>query len=88
VELAALGEFVDARTSKSDVQNSKPSPDVFTSALSLLQVQPQDAVVIGDTPYDIIAAKKIGCRRSRCLWRIRAGRTAGDRRDRHLSRPG
>jgi HAD superfamily hydrolase (TIGR01549 family) len=60
VELAALGEFVDARTSKSDVENSKPSPDVFTSALSLLHVQPQDAVVIGDTPYDIIAAKKIG----------------------------
>jgi HAD superfamily hydrolase (TIGR01549 family) len=60
VEAAVIGEFVEARTSKSDVDNSKPSPDVFTSALHLLHVPPQDAVVIGDTPYDIIAAKKIG----------------------------
>jgi HAD superfamily hydrolase (TIGR01509 family) len=60
VNAAVVGEFVESRTSKSDVDNSKPSPDVFTSALNLLKVQPQDAVVIGDTPYDVVAAKKIG----------------------------
>lgn len=60
VDLADVGEFVAARTSKSDVAHSKPSPDVFTNALHLLHVQPQDAIVIGDTPFDVQAAKKIG----------------------------
>ena len=60
VELAVLGELIESRTSKSDVEHSKPSPDVFASALSLLHLQPQDAIVIGDTPYDVQAAKKIG----------------------------
>jgi HAD superfamily hydrolase (TIGR01509 family) len=59
VKLAVLGELIESRTSKSDVEHSKPSPDVFTSALHLLHVSPQEAVVIGDTPYDVQAAKKI-----------------------------
>jgi phosphoglycolate phosphatase-like HAD superfamily hydrolase len=32
---------------------------VFTSALHALHVPPQEAIVIGDTPYDVEAAKKI-----------------------------
>jgi HAD superfamily hydrolase (TIGR01509 family) len=60
VKLAVLGELIESRTSKSDVEHSKPSPDVFTRALQLLHLPPQDAVVIGDTPYDVEAAKKIG----------------------------
>ena len=59
IELAVIGELIESRTSKSDVEHSKPSPDVFTSALNLLHLPPQDAVVVGDTPYDIRAAKKI-----------------------------
>ena len=59
VKLAELGELIEAQTTKSDVAHSKPSPDVFTSALSLLHVQAQDAIVIVDTPYDVQAAKKI-----------------------------
>ena len=59
VKVAAIGELIEARTSKTDVEHSKPSPDVFTSALNLLHVPAQDAIVIGDTPYDVAAAKKI-----------------------------
>jgi phosphoglycolate phosphatase-like HAD superfamily hydrolase len=33
---------------------------VFLRALNLLHLQPDEAVVIGDTPYDVQAAKKIG----------------------------
>ena len=59
VKLAMIGELIEARTSKSDVEQSKPSPDVFTRAVNLLHVQTQEAIVVGDTPYDIEAAKKI-----------------------------
>ncbi len=51
---------VDVVTSKSDVESSKPDPDVFSVALKKLGMKPHEAVVVGDTPYDIIAARKLG----------------------------
>ena len=57
-ELAKIGEFVETQTTKSDVDHSKPRPDVFLSALSLLRAPADETIVIGDTPYDVIAAKK------------------------------
>jgi HAD superfamily hydrolase (TIGR01509 family) len=60
IALAKLRPLVDVFTTKSDVSHSKPAPDVFQRALTLLKMQPDDAVVVGDTPYDVQAAKKIG----------------------------
>ena len=62
VKLLDVGDLIETQTTKSDVEHSKPRPDVFTVALNLLQLQPQDAIVVGDTPYDVIAAKKIELR--------------------------
>lgn len=62
VKLAQIGALVEAQTTKSDVRASKPSPDVFNSALNLLHLPAQEAIVIGDTPYDVQAAKKIELR--------------------------
>jgi len=60
VELLAVRELADAYTSKGDVAQSKPSADVFLRALNLLHLQPDEAVAVGDTPFDVDAAKKIG----------------------------
>jgi len=62
VKLLGIGELIETQTTKSDVQHSKPRPDVFVSALNRLGLQPQDAMVVGDTPYDVQAAKKIELR--------------------------
>lgn len=51
---------VDVIVSKSDVQSSKPAPDVFAVALKKLDLKPSEAVAVGDTPYDLIAAHKLG----------------------------
>jgi HAD superfamily hydrolase (TIGR01549 family) len=59
IKVAEIGEVAEAFTTKSDVSNSKPSPDVFRRALNLVHVQPDEAIVVGDTPYDVQAAKKI-----------------------------
>ena len=59
VKVAEIGEVAEAFTTKSDVSNSKPSPDVFRRALNLVHAQPGEAIVVGDTPYDVQAAKKI-----------------------------
>ncbi len=57
--LNAKGLF-DIVTSADDVDKSKPNPDIFAVALTKLQTSTSEAIVIGDTPYDAEAAKRIG----------------------------
>lgn len=60
-KLAQIDDLVDAQTTKEDVTRSKPSADIFLAALHHLgDVAADEAVVVGDSPYDIQAAKKIG----------------------------
>ncbi|KQU46019.1 hypothetical protein ASG67_15550 [Sphingomonas sp. Leaf339] len=61
--LGLLGahDLVDATTSADDVESTKPAPDIF--AIALKKVAPLtagDVVVVGDTPYDVEAAKRCG----------------------------
>ena len=58
VELAELGDLFETQTTKSDVDHSKPRPDVFLAALRHLGTAADETIVIGDTPYDVQAAKK------------------------------
>ena len=51
--------LIEAQTSKTEVKHSKPHPDVFTNVLHELRLPPDEALAIGDTPYDVQAAKKI-----------------------------
>jgi HAD superfamily hydrolase (TIGR01509 family) len=58
--LANITDLVDAETSADDVDCSKPCPDVFEVALARVRTDPSDAIVIGDSPYDAIAAGRAG----------------------------
>ena len=58
-KLLGIRGLVDCLTTSDQVAHSKPKADVFIAALNLLQLRPEEAVAIGDTPYDIEAAKKI-----------------------------
>jgi HAD superfamily hydrolase (TIGR01509 family) len=60
VALMGVADLVDARTSIDDVETSKPAPDIFATALEKLGVAPDEALAIGDTPYDIESAGKSG----------------------------
>ena len=42
------------------VENSKPAPDIVQAALAEVGVAPQDAVMVGDTVYDVRAAQAAG----------------------------
>jgi HAD superfamily hydrolase (TIGR01509 family) len=60
-EVAEISDLVDARTSSDDAEKSKPHPDIFKAALARLDgVKAEEAIVIGDTPYDAQAAGKAG----------------------------
>ena len=63
-KLTNIEDLVEIETSSSDAEKSKPHPDIFQAALRKLgdAVQPADAMVVGDTPYDAEAAGKAGLR--------------------------
>ncbi|HLM60777.1 MAG TPA: HAD family hydrolase, partial [Pyrinomonadaceae bacterium] len=58
-KIADLEDLVEKATSADDAKASKPEPDIFQAALKLLGNPTAETVlVIGDTPYDAIAATK------------------------------
>lgn len=59
-KIAGITEYVEEETSSDDAERSKPEPDIFAAVLEKLGVNASEAVVVGDTPYDAIAAGKIG----------------------------
>jgi HAD superfamily hydrolase (TIGR01509 family) len=60
VELLGARELVETTTSTGDAEVSKPAPDIFEAALQRLHCDPGDALVAGDTPYDILAGHRAG----------------------------
>jgi HAD superfamily hydrolase (TIGR01509 family) len=57
-KLLGVEELVDAVTTSSDAERSKPFPDIFEAAFRKLGLSdPAEALVIGDTPYDAEAAR-------------------------------
>jgi HAD superfamily hydrolase (TIGR01549 family) len=60
MRLCDIEGLTHAETSKSDAAKSKPHPDIFEAALERLgRPDPHSTVVIGDTPYDALAASKL-----------------------------
>ena len=61
IDLLDARDLVAATTTSEDVENTKPAPDIFAVALKgLAPLGPDEAIVVGDTPYDIEAAGKCG----------------------------
>ena len=58
-KLLGIGGLVDCMTTADQVIHSKPRADVFITALNLLSLRPSEVIAVGDTPYDVGAAKKI-----------------------------
>jgi HAD superfamily hydrolase (TIGR01509 family) len=61
LKLIGAEDLVVSTTSADDAEHSKPDPDIFRSALAKLDgVAAADAVVVGDSPYDMQAAAALG----------------------------
>jgi HAD superfamily hydrolase (TIGR01509 family) len=55
------GDLVAGTTSADDVEHSKPDPDIFAAALKkVAPLTPEDVLVVGDSPFDVEAACKLG----------------------------
>ncbi|CAN5543485.1 HAD family hydrolase [soil metagenome] len=53
-------DVIGALVNSSEVEASKPAPDLFTAALDRAGARPDDAVAIGDTVWDALAARAAG----------------------------
>jgi len=55
-----LAKYVDSVVGQDEVIKGKPDPEPILLALRRLSVRPNEAIVVGDSEYDIIAAKRAG----------------------------
>jgi HAD superfamily hydrolase (TIGR01509 family) len=60
LDLLDARDLAEAWTTSADVERTKPAPDLVESALDKLGAEPDDAFLVGDTPWDVKAAKQAG----------------------------
>jgi HAD superfamily hydrolase (TIGR01509 family) len=60
--LEAIGakEAIDAVVSSGDVDQSKPAPDIFSTAAARGNLDPARTLAVGDTGWDVEAARRAG----------------------------
>ena len=63
-KMLEIEDLVHGETSASQTRHSKPEPDIFRSALAQLgkDIDLRRTIAIGDTPWDAIAAHRLGVR--------------------------
>lgn len=62
LKAANVEDLLEEATTSSDAEQSKPEGDIVQAALDRAGLRPDEAVLIGDTPYDIESASKAGVR--------------------------
>lgn len=60
LKAAEVDDLLKQATTSDDAENSKPDPDIVQVALQKIGLSAGEVGMIGDTPYDISAAKKAG----------------------------
>lgn len=60
LDVAGVADLVEGCTTADDVDATKPAPDVVQAALGRAGCRPEEAVLIGDTPWDVAAAARAG----------------------------
>lgn len=60
-KLCNIADLLEDETSSDDAEESKPEPDLFEAALAKLgSPDPRECIVVGDSPWDAIAAGRAG----------------------------
>jgi pyrophosphatase PpaX len=70
MELTGLSNYIDAAVTVEDVSMPKPHPEPVLKALALLKTNPERAVFIGDSWYDIRAGKQAGVTTVGVTWGV------------------
>jgi HAD superfamily hydrolase (TIGR01509 family) len=60
LDIAGVSDLIESKTSSDSVDRSKPDPDIVQAALDRSRAPRELAIMIGDTPYDVEAARRTG----------------------------
>ena len=60
VMLSKIGliEYMDLILSNEDVKNSKPHPEMYWKAMSIMSVIPEETLIVEDSPHGLLAASR------------------------------
>ena len=53
-----LIEYMDLILSNEDVKNSKPHPEIYWKAISIMGCLPEETLIVEDSPYGLLAASR------------------------------
>ena len=62
LKICGADQVIESATSSDDAENSKPDPDILNAALKSLGLPADEVLMLGDTPYDVEAARRAGVR--------------------------
>ncbi|MNC51148.1 Pyrophosphatase PpaX [compost metagenome] len=68
LERFGLTPYLDAIITVEDVVEPKPHGEGILKAASILGVKPEETLMVGDSQYDILAAKHAGTRAAGVAW--------------------
>lgn len=55
-------KYFDLILSNEDVKNSKPHPEIYWKAMSLFSLNPEDCLIVEDSPHGLLAAQRSNCK--------------------------
>jgi len=61
VEKLSLDKFMQHVQPSDEIENGKPDPDIFLECARILDVKPEDCVVLEDSSNGCLAGKRAGC---------------------------
>lgn len=59
-EAFELSNYFSVILGSEDVQNQKPAPDIVLKAVELTESKPENAIMVGDTKFDILSGNAAG----------------------------
>lgn len=60
LQVVGATDLIEEETSSADTKQSKPDPNIVQITLERMQLPPEEVIMLGDTAYDIEAARKAG----------------------------
>ena len=84
MKLAGIDGFMDAVVAFDDVEHPKPHPEPVLKALEALDVRPERALMVGDSPADMQSALAAGAVPVGVAWSLKGERVLLETGARHI----
>ncbi|MGB9780746.1 pyrophosphatase PpaX [Caldanaerobacter sp.] len=70
LKLFEIDKYFDVIIGLEDTEKHKPNPEPVLKALDLLESSAEEALMVGDSPYDILAARNAGVKSVAVKWSV------------------